>query len=147
MFNLESTIAEATNKTDLERAEWQRFQDVEKAKLPSFSATKAKYELGLRQIALSESEIKHLLPQDIQNTEMFDRLAEGYALIGDLDEALRYVQTTERKNFYLEIAKALKTINCGCLKGQFTQDIFHSAKHKREVELVKCLTCQTLFVK
>lgn len=152
MFDADKALKEALKHSD--QTELKELQEKEKAKLGTPLNPKATY--GRRAIALALDALEHLDPNNPDDRRAiafeYERLAEGYALIGNLEMAVHY--STERVAEYQQYLDAVKKGDewCKCpqttaqgknftakTNGRFLADKF--LYKDKEYRLYKCNRC------
>jgi hypothetical protein len=132
----------ASQRTKLEKEEWERFQQEEREKLKALDLN-AFYgfnavEIALKQLEHGESDFE------------YTRMAEGYALMGDFEKAIDLTRDPEKKAEYQTILDAHTNLDCPCPPTQRVgKDTLPTRFRKLEFggkTLVECSLCGNLTV-
>lgn len=112
-FDIDKAIqARLASKTDQEREEEARFQTEQRAKFNVPTDSEIRSELGRRMMASA----LETLAEGV-SIEALDKLAASYALQGDYESALRFIQDPTVRAVYMKIHKGLQTAeDCSCPK-------------------------------
>jgi hypothetical protein len=138
-FNATRAIARVlAEKTDEERAEEAKYQSEQREKLGTLTDVELKIQFGRRMVEA----VRRKAGLD-PTPEQLDRLAEGYALQGDYDQAIKCVQDRDRRGEYLSILSALDGAGCQCTspKAFLKERIFARGKI---VDVYGCTVCGKL---
>lgn len=138
---LKAVNAVIAQKTDIDKEEEARYQAEQRAKYNVPTELEVRCELGRRVVKTAYE----LLENKVSIAE-FNRLASGYALQGEYEMALRFVQDDELRKQYESVLKGLNTTaDCSCPKKngsvdtRFIKDrIFHDGTIKT---LIACAIC------
>jgi len=107
MFDPEAAIQEALASTD--QSSLRKLQEEEMAKLRKPTRGGAKRTFGIRAVSLALESLEHLDPNNPDDTKRihfeYERLAEGYALLGNLESAIHY--STDRVAEYQQMLDAI----------------------------------------
>jgi hypothetical protein len=141
-FDVDRAIAGAMeNVPEDEKARFKKLQEDERAKL-SIGNPNAIY--ALRAIQLAEGNLTWLEDKEDIDFE-YDRMAEGYSLLGDYEKAADLARSPERKKEYAEIRDAQDTPDCPCplteKQGKHSVPVRTTLLIAGEKQLTRCSRC------
>lgn len=137
-FDLNAALKAIKKRNDETRDEWEEFQRSERAKLRD---TDPKELYARRAIAIAEKKIA----ESAENNDLeFDRMAEGYYLLGDIEMAAAVAHDETRRAYYQRILEAVNRDNseiCSCPKKQQGNSTWFLTEQVGNISIFRCSLC------
>lgn len=141
MFDVDAAIeARLSERSKDEKERWAKYQEDQRAKLPRMDGNAV---LGSRMIEAALTELESAT----NRPAIYNRMAEGYALMGDYAKAVELA--TDHKGLeYLEILEAHDAEDCACPEtqkfGKFTVPTRTPILRFANRTLTRCSICSHL---
>lgn len=142
MFDLDAALAAIKQRNDATRDEWDEFQRSERAKVAE-GDPKELY--AHRAIATASRKLGEIDPDSPEAHIQFDRMAEGYYLLGEIETAAAVAHNEAQRERYEAVLEALKRSDdeqCSCPKRLNGNDTWVVTEKIGKVTILRCAICR-----